>query len=276
MGGSLKLGWLLLSVSMLAQAEASHEVERARQEAEHVRDLVEAGALPRNALREAELVLAEVLDEALLKETLYSSTTIEEQTELQIAKMIAAAERLVERQKQEWEKAKQLVEKGALPHRNLGTFEQELNKRRQTLELARQHARLFNELMEMAQAEEAYQISLEKTPQEASMLAERYDGNGVFLASQLQVIRLTYEHQFHVPLPVSANGDTALHRSLGFDHSGLVDVALHPDQPEGRWLLDILEEMSIPYFVFRSYVPGKSTGAHIHIGPPSKRIQITD
>ena len=87
-------------------------------------------------------------------------------------------------------------------------------------------------------------------------------------------VELDFLTQFGKPLPVSAMGETAVHRSLGFDHRGRVDVALHPDQPEGRWLLWYLAGRHIPYFAFRQAVPGKATGAHIHIGPMSTRFKL--
>ena len=87
-------------------------------------------------------------------------------------------------------------------------------------------------------------------------------------------VEVDFEKQFGKPLPVSAMGETAVHRSLGFDHRGRVDVAIHPDQPEGRWLREYLVEKHIPYFAFRQAVPGKATGAHIHIGPLSTRFKL--
>ena len=77
---------------------------------------------------------------------------------------------------------------------------------------------------------------------------------------------------FGEALPVSAMGDTAVHRALGFDHRGRVDVALSPDSAEGEWLRLYLTVKRIPFFVFRQAVPGKATGAHIHIGPMSTRL----
>jgi hypothetical protein len=59
---------------------------------------------------------------------------------------------------------------------------------------------------------------------------------------------------------------------MGFDHRNRVDVAVHPDQPEGVWLRDYLMQNGIPFFAFRQAVRGKATGAHIHIGPISTRI----
>ena len=69
-------------------------------------------------------------------------------------------------------------------------------------------------------------------------------------------------------------GETAVHRSLGFDHRGRVDVAISPDQPEGVWLRHYLTDNHIPYFAFRQAVPGKATGAHIHMGPMSTRLKL--
>jgi hypothetical protein len=80
------------------------------------------------------------------------------------------------------------------------------------------------------------------------------------------------ERQFGASLPVSAMGQTAVHRAMGFDHSGRVDVALNPDSAEGEWLRTFLTVKRIPFFVFRQAIPGKATGAHIHIGPVSTHL----
>jgi hypothetical protein len=85
---------------------------------------------------------------------------------------------------------------------------------------------------------------------------------------------VAFEKHFGKPLPVSALGETAVHRALGFDHRGRVDVALHPDLPEGIWLREFLRENHIPFFAFRQAVPGRATGAHIHIGPMSTHFKL--
>jgi hypothetical protein len=82
--------------------------------------------------------------------------------------------------------------------------------------------------------------------------------------------------QFGKSLPVSAKGDTALHRSLGFDHRGRVDIALNPDQREGAWLRSYLQKAKLPYYAFRAAVRGKATAPHIHMGPPSTRYRVAD
>ena len=38
-------------------------------------------------------------------------------------------------------------------------------------------------------------------------------------------VEAAYEEHFGKPLPISAMGETAVHRALGFDHRGRVDVA---------------------------------------------------
>ena len=102
----------------------------------------------------------------------------------------------------------------------------------------------------------------------------KYDGSGIFTSFDLQKVSLAYATKFARAMPISAEGETATHRALGFDHRGRVDVAVNPDQPEGIWLMSFLQKNRIPYFAFRMAVPGKATGAHIHIGPQSTRLKV--
>jgi hypothetical protein len=106
--------------------------------------------------------------------------------------------------------------------------------------------------------------------------AERFDANGSFTQATLHRVKAAFEARFGKPLPVSAMGETAVHRALGFDHRGRVDVALQPDQPEGVWLRQYLTANGIPFFAFRQAVAGKATGAHIHMGPMSSRLAAGD
>jgi hypothetical protein len=77
--------------------------------------------------------------------------------------------------------------------------------------------------------------------------------------------------KFGRTLPVSAFGQTQLHSRLGFDHRNGVDVALSPDSPAGQTFLTKLRAFGVPFIAFRHAVPGIATGAHIHVGKPSKR-----
>jgi len=105
---------------------------------------------------------------------------------------------------------------------------------------------------------------------------ERFDGDGAFSPTDLKKVLTAFQNKFHHPMPISANGETSVHRALGFDHRGRVDVALNPDETEGAWLRAYLASQDIPYYAFRAALPGKATGPHIHIGPGSTRLRAAD
>ena len=73
-------------------------------------------------------------------------------------------------------------------------------------------------------------------------------------------------------LPISALGQTPMHDRMGFDHRNALDIAVHPDSPEGRALMGHLRAEGIPFIAARGAVPGSASGAHIHVGQPSPRI----
>lgn len=81
-----------------------------------------------------------------------------------------------------------------------------------------------------------------------------------------------FQARFGRALPISAFGQTALHDRMGFDHRNALDVAVHPDSPEGRELMDHLRSMGIPFIAAWGPIPGSASGAHIHVGQPSPRI----
>lgn len=84
-------------------------------------------------------------------------------------------------------------------------------------------------------------------------------------------LEVFFASRFRRPLPVSAFGQTRLHRSMGFDHRNAFDVAVHPDGPEGRAVQDFLRKKRLPFISFRAAKPGAATGPHIHVGRPSPR-----
>ena len=83
-----------------------------------------------------------------------------------------------------------------------------------------------------------------------------------------------YLAHFGRSLPISSYGQTPLHDRMGLDHRGALDVAVHPDSPEGRALMDYLRAAGIPFIAAWTAVPGATSGAHIHVGQPSPRIAI--
>jgi len=92
--------------------------------------------------------------------------------------------------------------------------------------------------------------------------------------SDISIVKDFYVEHFGNPLPISALGQTELHSRMGFDHRDSVDVALHPDSPEGLELMEFLRASGISFIAFRAALPGSATGAHIHIGHPSSRIAV--
>jgi hypothetical protein len=271
----LKIALLFLAGGILvwSQTPGERELSRAQSNLEFLRSQVEAGVLPRAKLEEAQDALADAHDAELLSRTLYGRDLTEEQT----AEMEAAALRRLERRKAEVEKLKQLVDADALARNSLTKPMEDVIWARQEYDLVVQRAQLVHELAEQARAEQqAIEAQETSKPSIGGPVMERFDGDGTFTHEDFKHVVLAYERQFKRPLPVSAQGETALHRSLGFDHRDRVDVALFPDSAEGEWLREYLESNEIPYYAFRNFVPGKATGAHIHIGPPSNRILKAD
>ncbi|MBI4523955.1 MAG: hypothetical protein HY695_09120 [Deltaproteobacteria bacterium] len=99
----------------------------------------------------------------------------------------------------------------------------------------------------------------------------RFDGRSGWSLADAAKISAFFAKTFGRPLPVSALGQTAVHDRMKFDHRDAMDVALHPDSPEGTALIAYLRKAGIPFLAFRGKLSGSATGAHIHIGRPSLR-----
>ncbi len=164
------------------------------------------------------------------------------------------------------------MKSGLAPEISLSTMLQDLDFARRQCELVETRARLARELAQMAETEAAFEERAMPATSGAHAIAERFDGDGIFTTKIFQQVETAFEGRFGKAMPVSANGETAVHRAMGFDHRGRVDVALNPDQPEGVWLRQYLTAHRIPFFAFRQAVMGKATGAHIHLGTGSPRI----
>lgn len=271
--GRLLAASLIWWVWCAAQVPDPVDVIRARPEQARISDLVEAGALPRAELDKLRLAEAEQQDEAVLRRTLYGALGIEDLTEEQSREMVTAARRRLERRQLRLDEARKLVEAGALPRLSLTPLLEDLDQARRVLDQALSRARLLEQLAEIARTELAELAPPDAPLPEPSPLVERFAGARSFHAGLWRLIATAFEARFGKPLPVSADGATALHRSLGLDHRGRVDVALDPDRPEGVWLRNYLRELNIPYYAFRSALRGRSTGPHIHIGPPSEPLR---
>ena len=243
----------------VTNAQADPELER-------VENLVRAGALPQRALVEAQTERLKRGYRETLSRTLLSDTL--EQGELKL--MLDAADGLVRIARENLDVVIARVEAGVIPLRHLQQAKDELAGAERQAELADTRADLIRQMQRMVAAE-TYLEELE-----GEDLAYRFEGFDEYELEVLEEIGDMYRSTFGSSPPVSADGDTDMHRSMGLDHTGRIDVALHPDSDEGMFLIYMLESLGIPYIAFRSAVPGQSTGPHIHVGPPSDRIQPDD
>jgi hypothetical protein len=250
-------------------------VIRARQVLEQVSRLVSTGALPPIRLRKAQEDVLDALDGSILKKSLYSTDLLPEQAD----QMILIAQRMVLRRQGALYDMEQLVSAGVISRSEAEASGVNLERAQQELEWAQTRAKLVADLAESVRREKAIasmETQAESHPEWVGSVLTKYEGNGIFTPNDLKILETAYLTRFSKPLPISADGETAVHRSLGFDHRGRVDVAVTPDQPEGLWLMRYLESKRIPYYAFRAAVPHQATGAHIHVGPGSTRLALSD
>jgi hypothetical protein len=268
-------------VNINEAAASNKSVALAKLELQRITDLVAAGALPRVRVQQAEENLADAQDEAILERTLFGNLAPQgasgdvSKSEDVSKEMIAAARRRVDRQQARLERAREIVAAGVAAQSYLLPIEQELTTRQTGLDLARLRAQLMTDL---AAAHKIPKIADLPDPSigDSELFAqgmEHFEGDGAFDESrELPPLEWAFESKFAHPLPISAEGETEVHRALGFDHRGRVDVAVDPSQPEGIWLRQYLKLHKIPYYAFAHAIPGKATAAHVHIGPGSTRL----
>jgi hypothetical protein len=281
----LSFGALILFAGTFTLAETpagtseNKGIELAQQELARVKNLVDAGALARVRIQEAEANLDDAKDEVVLAHDLYGDLPEKGASEAASEEMIAAAQRRVDRQQTRLEEAQKIVAAGVAARSYLAPFQAELSVRQTGLDLAHLRAHLMADRAAMNRLSDQSEAPpvVESFPQDDSELTwqgmEHYEGDGAFSeARELQPLRLAFASQFDRPLPISAEGETGVHRALGFDHRGRVDVAVVPGTPEGVWLRHYLQLRKIPYYAFSRAIPGKATAAHIHIGPGSTRL----
>ena len=263
------------------QAIVNKRIQLAQDEIQKIAQLVQAGALPKLRLEQAEQDLADVQDDAILERTLYGELPVEDLTDKLIEDMVAAAQRRVERQQARLDAMKKLVDEGITALSSLSAPEQELATRRMNLDLAHSRAHVMGELAALAKFEKSSAAIQDATRVEYRDLfapgMEHYEGSGIFRESRdLKPLAVAFKKKFDHSLPISAEGETDVHRALGFDHTGRVDVAINPSDPEGVWLRRYLKSRQIPYYAFTRAIRGKATAAHIHIGTGSTRLHNAD
>jgi len=189
-------------------------------------------------------------------------------------------EKLLELQRQDETRAAEVVEKrkellalGVIAKRELEDGVRALAEvQGKIAETTNRMAEVDQLVAEVNASEELAKTSAERTGLRATGLVVRYAGASRWALGDLAKIDAFFRLKFARPLPVSAVGQTETHNQLGFDHREAVDVAVHPDSAEGQALIGYLASQGVSFIAIRGAIPGSATGAHVHIGPPSKRI----
>jgi hypothetical protein len=171
-------------------------------------------------------------------------------------------------------KRKELLDLGVISKRELEEGERALaDARGRIAETIRKMAEVDNLVAEVSAAEELAKTSAERPGMYRSAgLLVRYVGASRWTLSDIAKVDAFFRLKFGKPLPVSAVGQSETHNQLGFDHREAIDVALRPDSAEGQALIGYLTSQGVSFTAIRGAIRGSATGAHIHIGPPSKRI----
>ena len=248
--------------------------DRALQEVDRIRPLVENGTVAKSQLDLAESRLADAQDELILSQTLYAENRVENMTESDVTRMIGAARRRVDREQALLAERQLLLDSGIISRAEFQKFQDELHDRRRVLDLAENRKKLLEDLQHMADNEKQLERASQANASSLQTAMVRFDGNGHFTLDDLPTISSEYRKHFNRDLPISALGQTQLHQSMLLDHRNRVDVPVSPDAPEGVWLRHLLERLRVPYLAFRSAVNGAATAPHIHIGLESTRLKI--
>jgi hypothetical protein len=195
---------------------------------------------------------------------------------------LESLEKLLELQRQDESRAteivgrrKELLALGVIAKRELEEGERALAEAQGKIaETTKRIAEVDQLVAEVNAAEEDAKTSAERPGlySARSGLVVRYAGASHWALGDLAKVEAFFRLKFAKPLPVSAVGQTETHNQLGFDHREAVDVAVHPDSAEGQALIGYLASQGVSFIAIRGAIPGSATGAHIHIGPPSKRI----
>jgi hypothetical protein len=252
---------LLFGISLLAQT-GEPAAGPSDPEIERLRALVEAGVIPPAQLAKAQQDAHRARLEVLVRRLLQQPDLLPNQT----TDLLRGAAELQKAEFEALKRQQDLISIGAAAPNSLVAFRDRLTFADKQFELATSRARLVEEQAKIVSAEGRLD---ELIDEELAIWSEGDPGQ--WDADILEIDAIYFE-EFGQPLPISAAGNTDLHVSMGFDHTGRYDVAVSPDDIEGLFLMSLLEEWEIPYIAFRSAVPGQATGPHIHIGPPSLRI----
>jgi hypothetical protein len=191
-----------------------------------------------------------------------------------LAKLLSVYERDLQRQADDVEVKRRLLEQEFISRKELQESEKNLALLKANIKQVRRWIVEDDILITEALAEDEL-AKLARLPAGSYAVTDvliRYDGSTPWSLTDSGKIERFFASVFGRALPISAFGQSAVHDRMKFDHREAMDVALHPDTSEGRALMEHLRKAGIPFIAFRGRVGGAATGAHIHIGKPSARI----
>ena len=194
-----------------------------------------------------------------------------------LERVLAFYEREVSRRSELTELRQDLVERGVLSRHEFEEGQRALADAQRNVDDTRQAIAEADRILMEARIVEALarQAPLERGGfQEAPGLV-RYNGPLEWsLTAGTAQLQEWFAGRFGRGLPISAFGQSVLHDRMGLDHRNALDVAVHPDSPEGRALMDHLRAAGIPFIAAWGAIPGSTSGAHIHVGQPSPRLTV--
>jgi hypothetical protein len=186
-----------------------------------------------------------------------------------LERLLGFHERDVARAAELVERRREFVARGIVSRRDLQESEDRLERAQAAAEETRRQ--IVTAEMVIAEAAAREWLAAHPPAREEPVALVRSAGAGAWSLAGAAKVQGFFARQFGRPLPVSAWGQTVVHDRLGFDHRNALDVAVHPDSREGEALMAFLKSAGIPFVAIRSLVPGRATGAHIHVGPESPR-----
>jgi hypothetical protein len=192
-----------------------------------------------------------------------------------LERVLAIHERELARRSELVDLRQDLYERGVLSRREFEEGQQALSEARKNVEDTRRAMTEADRMLSEARMAEALArlTPLARGGYEETPGLVRYNGVAAWsLTHDLGRLQQFFASRFGRALPISALGQTPLHDRMGFDHRNALDVAVHPDSPEGRTLMEYLRAAGIPFIAAWGPIPGATSGAHIHVGQPSPRF----
>lgn len=194
-----------------------------------------------------------------------------------LERVLALYEREVARRSELTELRQDLFERGVLSRREFEEGQRALAEAQKNVDDTRGALAEADRILTEAQIAEALarQAPLERGGYQEAPGLVRYNGPVEWsLTAGAAQLQEWFGGRFGRGLPISAFGQSTLHDRMGLDHRSALDVAVHPDSPEGRALMDHLRAAGIPFIAAWGAIPGAASGAHIHVGQPSPRVTV--